>query len=222
MHLTQFGTFDAVYNRGYDGWAPLNEFTQSCTMGIGTFHALNGELVAFDNQYFHCTQGVCRPAQQTDQLAWAAGISNVDNVQILTVRISDPLFGDTLLQHALPEGVTEAAFMQRLWGLRMDGQFSLLTLTSTKPQHAPYPSIKTVIETSDRYEHQHLEATLIGFHAPSWMGGLKQAGFHWHGVDKHRQIGGHVLAFTIEKATLQLYPLSGLRCHLPPHVMPTA
>ncbi|MEZ4573812.1 MAG: acetolactate decarboxylase [Vampirovibrionales bacterium] len=41
--------------------APLNEFTQSCTMGIGTFHALNGELVAFDNQYFHCTQGVCRP-----------------------------------------------------------------------------------------------------------------------------------------------------------------
>ena len=61
--LTQVSTIDALLNGVYDGQLSLKELMTCGDMGIGTFHALDGEMVMVDGEVFQVKASgqVCRP-----------------------------------------------------------------------------------------------------------------------------------------------------------------
>lgn len=50
--LFQVSSFTALLNANYDGWVTLGELRKHGDFGIGTFHALDGELVVVDGQAY--------------------------------------------------------------------------------------------------------------------------------------------------------------------------
>lgn len=194
--MFQFSTYAAVYNGQYDGGITIKELKKKGNFGLGTFHALEGELVAFDGNFFHCSQAHCAEAKDEQTLAWAA---------ICNFEENNGHFPMTSLNYEMLQTVQmpDFQFSEKLLGIRIEGFFDNITLTSTAKQSKPYPSIQHIIDTSEHYSLESIQGTLVGWFAPDFMGGIKQPGFHFHFVNADKNRGGHVLDFHLKKGVMQ-------------------
>lgn len=72
MSLMEFSTASSVHHGQYDGGISIAELKEKGNFGLGAFHALDGELISFDNRFFHCQNRKCTPATDDQLLAWTA------------------------------------------------------------------------------------------------------------------------------------------------------
>ena len=92
--LYQYSHFLAVSKGCYEGQLTIGELKKQGSIGVGTFNALDGELVVIDDQFYHCSGGQVRLAQDDEMLPWAAvttmnsenyfmvdGIASMDEMQ---------------------------------------------------------------------------------------------------------------------------------------------
>lgn len=78
--LYQYSHFLAVSRGLYDGDLSIQTLKEQGTVGLGTFNALDGELVVVDGNFYHCTEGKkVRQAENYEQLPWAAMTSFTSN-----------------------------------------------------------------------------------------------------------------------------------------------
>jgi hypothetical protein len=64
--LYQVSTIDALMQGVYDGTQPFDEVKRHGDFGIGTFDALDGEMVAVDNRYYQVrSDGIAYPVADT-------------------------------------------------------------------------------------------------------------------------------------------------------------
>jgi len=81
--LYQYSHFLAVSHRLYDGELSIEALKQHGSLGLGTFNALDGELVIIDDVFYQCTDGNhVRVVAPTTLLPWAAVSSFTDACQI--------------------------------------------------------------------------------------------------------------------------------------------
>lgn len=50
--LFQYSTIVSLVNGNYDGELKFSEAMKNGNFGVGTFHALNGEMIAIDGEFF--------------------------------------------------------------------------------------------------------------------------------------------------------------------------
>lgn len=206
--MFQYSTYDKVYNGNYDGGITVSDLKIHGNFGLGTFHQLEGELVALDNSFYHCYNQDCRIAGANQTLAWAAicffpeqsEVHHLKNMQYADLRDENSSFLNSILNAK-----------DYLIAIKIQGFFTAIELTSTPKQQKPYPSIQTVIDNSIKYPLKNITGSLIGWYAPHYMGGIKQPGFHFHFVDDKKQIGGHVLEFHLENASAQCAQMHTMR-----------
>ncbi len=70
--LYQYSHFLAVTYGAYDGELSISELKKQGNFGLGTFNGIDGELVAINNTFYHCSAGKVKLAKDNQLLSWAA------------------------------------------------------------------------------------------------------------------------------------------------------
>lgn len=199
--MYQVALLQSLMQGAFDGTITARELLTHGDIGIGTFHAIDGELIALD--------GVIYQARGDGSVVAVDGD--------ITIPFSNVTFFDADIETTLIGAADISAMFDRLGAIvaehdknifymvRVDGKFDTMLVRSERGQTAPYPTLVEALERDQtEFEYADIEGTLVGLYCPSYAAGLNSAGWHFHFISKDRTRGGHVLdlSFGFAKASL--------------------
>jgi len=101
------------------------------------------------------------------------------------------------------------------YAVKMTGEFSYMKTRSVPAQSKPYLPLVEVTKTQPEFEFTNVKGDIVGFYCPAYAQGINVTGLHLHFLTADRKGGGHILAFRVKNATLELEYLSDYRLILP-------
>ncbi|MCW2952735.1 MAG: alpha-acetolactate decarboxylase [Conexibacter sp.] len=208
----QTSTLEALFDGSFDGDLTVGELRRHGDLGLGTFDALDGEMIVVDGEVWraHADGSVVR-AGDDERTPFAVVTSFAADV---TLALAEPLD-----QEALLRAIGDAAGgIDATYAIRFDGALGLVRARSVPRQQMPYPTLVEAAASQCEFTLGPAEGTLVGFAFPSWAGGVELPGFHLHAITADRRRGGHVLEAQVGPGTLQLAVLTDLHMELPPGV----
>ncbi|MCP4899082.1 MAG: acetolactate decarboxylase [bacterium] len=207
----QVSTLQALLAGMYDGQMTLGELKRHGGFGIGTFDALDGEMVVRDGVVYQVRFDgtVAQPPDST-------------TTPFANVTVFPTGAGQSLI---LPPDLDDAAFRALLdknlpttnvpFAVRVTGTFVLVKVRSVPLQSEPYPPLVEVVKHQSVFELRHVQGTIIGFRLPAYFQGINVAGYHLHFLTTDAQAGGHVLDFQVADASVEFLPLREVSLILP-------
>jgi acetolactate decarboxylase len=207
--IFQVSTIGALIAGVYDGDTPYSEITKHGDFGVGTFNALDGEMVAVDGGFFHLhADGSVTPVDPTDLTPFAAVTFFRADAEI-----------DLDVPHSESEvlAIVDAALPSQnlFYAVRVDGRFASVTTRAPSRQSKPYPRLVEATKTQVERTLTDVTGTIVGFRAPAYAQGMTVAGYHLHFIDDSRTAGGHVLDFELTAGTITLDRDADLHVEMP-------
>jgi len=196
----------------YNGSVSAAEIKEKGDIGIGTFDALDGELVMVDGVVYRAAgDGSVEAVPDEETIPFAAvTLFDADETQTLA-EVAD--FDS--LRAILDEKVRELG-ENRFYMILIDGTFSEMHARSEYAQEEPYKPLAKVMETDQTFfDFENMDGTVVGLYCPQFMKDLNVAGWHLHFVSDDRLSGGHVLGLGIDHAELAWDYTDGFRMLLP-------
>lgn len=184
-------TISAVMEGVYQGTVRGAELKKKGDFGLGTFDALDGEMIMLDNVMYRATpDGKLSIPDAKETVAYAAvkffrpdkqfHVHYATSTAELNKRIDD--------------------FVQLnnvMLGIKVTGSFSELVLRAVPRQSEPYPKFADVAKDQTKIPLLDVSGTLVGFRFPQYTGEVGVSGFHFHFVSEDRTMGGHVLSLSL-------------------------
>lgn len=210
--LVQVGVIDALLAGGYEGSLSLSELRGLGDFGLGTFDALDGEMVVLDG-VVHQVLASGKVVRPSDALTTPfAQVARMPSPQALRLAQGQDLKAvEAVLDAQLADANVFAA-------ARIEGRFASLTARSVPRQSLPYRTLAEVAKEQSVFPFADVEGTLIGLRGPAFAKGFGVPGWHWHFLTRDRSRGGHVLSFILApagSAEAKLQPLRRLELVLP-------
>ncbi|MCP3965667.1 MAG: acetolactate decarboxylase [Lentisphaerae bacterium] len=193
--LTQVSTINALMGGAYQGQMACGELLQYGDCGIGTFDALDGEMIILDGMVYQIKDDgkVYRPtARMTTPFACVVDFKSTTPADLKPCDFSqfikqfDKMYADKHLFYAI----------------RIDGKFKVVVTRSVPRQYPPYKKLVDVAKSQKEFTIKNVEGTIFGFRCPEMIKGLNVPGYHLHFISKDRTQGGHVLKFELQSGTL--------------------
>lgn len=207
--LFQVSTIEALLHGAYDGDVTVSELAGRGDLGLGTFNALDGELVLADGIVYRAAEdGSVRPAEPARRSPFAVVTSFRPGAELYVGVAQDV---DALLGQLLPPAPTCTA-------VRIDGRFERIHLRSVAPQQHPYPPLAEVLEGQRTFEESDVSGVVLGFSFPALGGRLNLPGSHLHFLSSDRSRGGHVLSCRLAEGTVRVDHEAEIEVELPPGV----
>jgi acetolactate decarboxylase len=196
--LFQAETLSALNAGVFDGDLSIGELKRHGDFGLGTFNALDGEMVVLDGQVYQMREdGLPTLASDTTLTPFAA-VTFFEVDQTLTVEdIEDCSQLQAQIDSALPS-------LDAPYAIKVSGEFSYLQVRVPQTQSAPYPTLTEALATQILYESEAISGTLVGFRLPEYLAGANSAGYHFHFISDDKQHGGHVLACEADVLTVEV------------------
>jgi acetolactate decarboxylase len=207
--LVQVSTIDALLSGLYDGTMPIAELRQHGDFGIGTFDRLNGEMVMLDGIIYRVrSDGKVEVVSDTDTTPFAAVTFFESELRRDIVSGTDFMMFQQWLDAQLPN-------LNLFYALRIEGQFRVMKTRSVPPQTKPYPALTEVARHQPEFEFEDVEGVIVGYRSPAFVKGIGVPGYHLHFLTSDRKAGGHILAFSVQKATVDVDRTSEILLRLP-------
>jgi acetolactate decarboxylase len=198
----QNSTINALLEGVYDGSMTYGELRRHGDFGLGTFNALDGEMIAFDGGFYHVK---------------ADGVAYPPFASVLFFRptLRRPLRGPLDYEHfrTLVDGLMEGPNL--FYAVRVDGLFASVNARSVPRQEKPYPPLAEVAKTQPVFHLEDVHGTLAGFRFPDFARGLNVPGFHLHFLTEDRRAGGHVLDLELGSGDLSIDASARFHLELP-------
>ena len=197
--LTQVSTINALMAGVYDSTISCGQLKGYGDFGIGTFEALDGEMVVLNGQIYQVkSDGVAYPAPDS-----------------LGVPFAEVTFFDSDFEDSLASGTDYAAFQTLVdeitpsenifLAVKIEGNFTHVETRSVPRQAKPYPALTDVIpQEQSVFEFGNVSGTIVGFWCPQYVNGVNVPGYHLHFLTADGKAGGHVLDFTIDQAVVSV------------------
>lgn len=207
--LYQYSTIQALIEGVYDGEMTLAQLRRYGDFGIGTFNALDGEMILLDGAFFQIrADGRVYQPPLTAKTPFAAVV---------------PF--EPLKSWPLPPGLNYTAFQawlnERVGGdnvpvaVRVRGRFVRVRTRSVPAQSPPYRRLTEVTRNQPEFAMESIEGSLVGFRLPSYLAGVNVAGYHLHFLAADLSAGGHLLDFETQEGTVEIGRARQLRLDLP-------
>ena len=207
--LTQVSTIDALMAGLYDGLMSCGQLKGYGDFGIGTFHALDGEMVMLDGRIYQVkADGVAYPVPDSLEVPFAA-VTFFDS-DYESVLMPGATFAEVqaFVDLVLP---TENIF----FAIRIEGTFGYMKTRSVPAQEKPYPPLVEVTANQVVFEFEDVTGTMVGFRCPAYVSSLNVPGYHLHFLTADCKAGGHVLEFTVNDAVVSIDETSNFLMFLP-------
>ncbi len=210
--LFQTSTIDALLEGEYEGDVSFAELGARGDFGLGTFDALDGEMICLDGSFYQIkSDGRAYPVDGKARTPFAV-VTTFEPAVSRT--LSTPMDFRALCYYA--EGVISGAAV--CCAIRVDGRFEYVKTRSVPRQHKPYPPLVEVVENQPTFEIRDVSGSLVGFRFPDYAQGLNVSGYHFHFITADRSAGGHVLECTLVRGELYIDSEGDLQLELPPDV----
>ena len=174
----------------YDGVQPVGDVEKHGDFGIGTFEALDGEMIAVDGRYYQVTSdGSVHMADSSVMLPFAA-VTFFDNDATIIVNGGGNL---TTFTTGIDKGLPSKNL---IYAVRADATFPEMVVRAIPKQETPYPPLAGAATHQVVQRLENTTGTIVGFYLPPFMKGVNMPGYHLHYISSDRKNGGHVLDFT--------------------------
>lgn len=196
--LYQVSTIDALLLSVYDGISTFGDLKAHGDFGIGTFDALEGEMVALNGEYYQVkADGIAYPVPDNMTTPFATVTFFEPDERVFIEQAGNYSQFEDILDKNLP---SENVF----YAVRIDGTFPYMKTRSIPKQEKPYPLLRDAAENQNVFEFQDVKGTVVGFWTPTFAKGINVAGYHLHFISEDRTTGGHILDFQLEDGNVEL------------------
>jgi acetolactate decarboxylase len=196
--MYQISTFSALSQGVYDGAASVDTLMRHGDMGVGTFDALDGEMVCLDGKVYKVSADGKIAAQGGEVTSPFAAVTFFDTDATKELGSVHGLSNLTsVIDSVIPSNAT-------MYALEIHGNFSHVKTRSVPAQSRPYPALAEAVKNQSVFERQNVSGTIVGVKFPAYMDGVNVAGYHCHFISDDRQFGGHLLDCTLENGTLMI------------------
>lgn len=207
--LFQVSTIDALMQGVFDGFYSFNDLMARGDFGIGTFDALDGEMVALDGEYYQVrADGVAYPVQG-DMTAPFAAVTRFEADQTAALENASNF---TELSHQIDRHLPSR---NAFYALRIDGTFPYVQTRSVPAQEKPYPRLAEAVEDQSVFNLTNVTGSVVGIWSPDFVKGVNVPGYHLHFITEDRKAGGHILEIQVSNDTAQVDVTAGFAMQLP-------
>lgn len=174
----------------YNGSISVGHLKELGDIGIGTFNAVNGELILLDGVVYRAAYDGSIEEVPDDETVPFADSTFFDADESLELSSIDNI---SILKKELDKKVQELG-NNRFYMVKIDGTFNKMKARSELPQTEPYKPLATVLETDQAFfDYNNMEGTVVGLYCPDYMGDINTVGWHFHFISGDRSAGGHVI-----------------------------
>jgi acetolactate decarboxylase len=208
----QTSTIAALIDGAYDGDTSFAELARRGDLGLGTFDALDGEMILLDGEFWRCdVDGNASPVEPDRKTPFAVVVrfQPRDRFELERSLDQEALFAELDRRLGHPEQVHP---------LRIDGHFDHVRARSVDRQSRPYRPLTEVAREQHVFELTNIEGTIVGFRFPDYAGALNVPGYHLHFLSADRLRGGHVLDCSPAGVTVAADDETDVRLELPASV----
>ncbi len=195
--MYQVNSFALFAQGQYDGFYPYSSILKKGDFGIGTFNALNGEMVLLDGKVFRIeaagtpiqvdgteTAPVATYCKFNEDLSFEASGLSLEELK-------------TEIDSRLPD-------KDLFYAIRIEGEYNRIITRSIYAQEKPYKPLPEVIKEEVRLESQNLQGTAVGFRAPEHMEQALWNSYHLHFISTDETVGGHIHEADLGKVVVRI------------------
>ncbi len=207
--IFQLSTIDALLAGVYDACGTVGELRRHGDTAIGTFEALDGELIGLDGVIYQArADGTVRVMPE------AAGVPFAVVTWFDADRQLGPLAAASLDElNRLEDAALPTPNL--FYTVRLDGRFARVKVRSVPRQHQPYPPLAVAAQQQAVFAWRDIAGTLIGFRCPPYVKGVNVPGWHWHFLAADKTRGGHVLELEFSGLTARIDGAAAFTMRLP-------
>jgi acetolactate decarboxylase len=207
--LFQTSTLQALMAGDYDGDLTFAALARHGDFGLGTFEALDGEMIALD--------GIFYQIKADGRVYPVAGSMKTPFAEVTffkagrTHMIEKPLNYQQLLDYVdrlLPSPNLPYA-------IRVDGRFTAVKTRAIPRQQKPYPPLAQAAQKQAVFELANVTGVIVALRHPAYLAGVNMPGYHCHFITADRRAGGHLLDCRVEGATVAVDALPNFYLRLP-------
>jgi acetolactate decarboxylase len=200
--LYQVSTIDALMQSVFDGVEPVAELKKHGDFGIGTFDALDGEMIVLDGVVYQAkADGHIYKAADSLTTPFATVTYFDRDLAVTTDRPMNLSVFSSAMADKLPTG-------NMIYAVRIHGTFPSMKVRAIPAQHKPYPTLAEASTNQSVYTYSDTTGTVVGFYTPVFFKGLNVAGYHLHFISDDRKTGGHILDLTVPANTSVEYDIT--------------
>jgi acetolactate decarboxylase len=205
----QVSVMSALLDGVYDGDQTISQLLRHGDFGLGTFDALDGELLVLDGVAYRMrADGEVTVPAPDDRTPFAVITTFVVHARREVATRSTRAEVVELLADVVPS-------QNYLYAVRIRGRFGLVRTRTVARQSRPYRPLVEVTAGEPVLELHNVVGTVAGFRTPLYERGIGVPGGHVHFIDEALRRGGHVLDFTLEHGTVELCIGTDLHLALP-------
>lgn len=183
----QTAPFQSLSVGVYDGLFSFASLKEHGDFGLGTFNALDGEMICVDNTFYQVKlDGKVRPVPGAALTPFAVMTFFDEDQRIEAVNAGSLSELGRIVDRCRP---TKNLF----YALRVDGLFDYIKVRSVPAQKKPYRPLADAVAEQAVFEYKNITGTLVGFWSPSFADKVSVPGYHFHFISTAKDAGGHVL-----------------------------
>ncbi|MBN9644859.1 acetolactate decarboxylase [Corynebacterium mendelii] len=207
--IFQNSLMTALLDGIYDGQMTTSELLGHGNFGIGTFDALDGEMLIID--------GICWQLN-SDGTANKASLSARSPFAVVTnfvprITASAPARLERGEVSAFIDGLLPSDNF--MYAVKITGRFSRVDVRTVSRQHKPYPPMTEATGDDAHLTITDTTGVVAGFRTPVYERGISVPGCHVHFIDDARTTGGHILDFVLDEGLVEICPATDLNLRLP-------
>jgi acetolactate decarboxylase len=207
--LFQTSTLQALMDGAYDGDLTFKELARHGDFGIGTFNALDGEMIALDGKFYQIRpSGRVYPVNRSMKTPFA----EVTFFQASRTHMLEK----PLTYRQLTDYITKLLPSPNLlYAIRIEGFFPYVKTRIVPRQGKPYPPLVEAAKKQSVLEFTQVKGVIVAFRYPPYLAGVNLAGYHCHFISADRRRGGHLLDCRVEGATVAVDAIPNFYLRLP-------
>jgi len=206
--IFQHGTLGLLVPGLYDGTITAGELLTHGDTGIGTLNGLDGEVIILDGHAYQAREdGQIREIATDETLPFASVHFEKPDASADLTPMSQAEFEAQLLKDYQLQNMFAA--------IRVDGTFKKIHTRVAPRQQRPYKTLVQATATQPEFKGENVTGTIVGYYAPHLFQGATVGGYHLHFLSADHQLGGHLLGFEIDQATVKVQRFADFKVHLP-------
>ena len=189
--IFQYSTLSALLEGIYDGELTVGELKKQGNFGLGTFNALDGELILLDGKCYKATSDFkIQPMSDTVKVPFAA-ICNFSSDT--TIKITHPIRIKDL-ENKLDSLIGKPNL---IYGCKITGKFDSISIRSVPKQEKPYKRLIEAYKKQGVITYLDQQGVLLGYKFPTYLKEVNLDDYHFHFLSSDKTKGGHLLNCTL-------------------------